>query len=59
MIYVGIDVAKDKHDCHIFDSNGAVLCDFFPSLIPKRGLKSSCRLQLDLRKINLKSSNSA
>ena len=27
MIYVGIDVAKDKHNCHIFDSDGVVLCD--------------------------------
>lgn len=27
MIYVGIDVAKDKHDCHILNSDGAVLCD--------------------------------
>ena len=24
MIYVGIDVAKDKHDCCILDSNGEV-----------------------------------
>ena len=27
MIYVGIDVAKDKHDCHIFNSDGIVLYD--------------------------------
>jgi len=27
MLYVGIDAAKDKHDCHIFDSEGEVLCD--------------------------------
>lgn len=25
MIYVGIDVAKDKHDCWILDSNGEIL----------------------------------
>lgn len=25
MIYVGIDVAKDKHDCFITNSNGEVL----------------------------------
>ena len=24
MIYVGIDVAKDKHDCFIMDSDGTV-----------------------------------
>jgi transposase len=29
MLYVGIDVAKDKHDCHIFDSNGVVWRDNF------------------------------
>ncbi len=29
MIYVGIDVAKDKHDCFISDSDGAVLFDAF------------------------------
>ncbi len=25
MIYVGIDVAKDKHDCFIINSDGEVL----------------------------------
>jgi len=29
MVYVGIDVSKDKHDCHILTSNGEVLCDNF------------------------------
>jgi transposase len=29
MIYVGIDVAKDKHDCLITDSDGAILFDSF------------------------------
>ena len=29
MIYVGIDVAKDKHDCFIMSSEGEVLCDVF------------------------------
>lgn len=29
MIYVGIDVAKDKHDCFISDSDGVVLFDAF------------------------------
>lgn len=29
MIYVGIDVAKDKHDCIIVNSNGEVLFDVF------------------------------
>lgn len=29
MIYVGIDVAKDKHDCFITNSNGEVLFKSF------------------------------
>lgn len=29
MIFVGIDVAKDKHDCYIVNSNGEVLSDVF------------------------------
>ena len=29
MICVGIDVAKDKHDCFILSSDGEVLADVF------------------------------
>ena len=29
MIYVGIDIAKDKHDCFIISSEGEVLFDVF------------------------------
>lgn len=29
MIYVGIDVSKDKHDCYIVNSDGEVLKDVF------------------------------
>ena len=29
MIYVGIDVVKDKHDCFITNSNGEVLFKSF------------------------------
>ena len=29
MVYVGIDVAKDKHDCYIVNSDGEVLADVF------------------------------
>ena len=29
MVYVGIDVAKDKHDCFIVSSDGEVLYDVF------------------------------
>lgn len=32
MIYVGIDVAKDKHDCYICDSDGVVMYE--PFVIP-------------------------
>ena len=27
MLFIGIDVAKDKHDCFFINSNGEVLCD--------------------------------
>ena len=29
MVYVGIDVSKDKHDCYIATSEGEVLTDVF------------------------------
>ena len=29
MVFVGIDVAKDKHDLYAVDSDGVVLCDNF------------------------------
>ncbi|MBM7561996.1 IS110 family transposase, partial [Fusibacter tunisiensis] len=29
MIYIGIDVAKDKHDCFIVNSDGEVIKDVF------------------------------
>lgn len=29
MIYVGIDVAKDKHDCFIISSDGVIIADVF------------------------------
>ena len=32
MIYVGIDVAKDKHDCFITNSDGEVLFKSFYDL---------------------------
>lgn len=50
MIYVGIDVAKDKHDCHIFDSNGAVLCDFFSFPNSKEGFEEFLSLATRLAK---------
>ena len=29
MTYVGIDVAKDKHDCYIVNSDEEILADVF------------------------------
>jgi transposase len=37
MIYAGIDVAKDKHDCLIVDSNGKVLSKVFTISNNKQG----------------------
>ena len=43
MISVGIDVAKEKHDCFIINSEGEVLADVFT--IPNRMEGFSCLLQ--------------
>ena len=43
MISVGIDVAKDKHDCFIINSDGEVLADVFT--IPNNMEGFSCLLQ--------------
>lgn len=40
MIYVGIDVAKNKHDCCILDSDGAVLYDSFTFSNNREGVQS-------------------
>jgi transposase len=37
MIYAGIDVAKDKHDCLIIDSNGKILSKVFTITNNKQG----------------------
>ncbi len=39
MIFVGIDVAKDKHDCFIISSEGEVLADVFTISNSKEGFK--------------------
>ncbi len=43
MVCVGIDVAKDKHDCFIISSEGEILADVFT--IPNNAEAStrSCR----------------
>lgn len=40
MIYVGIDVAKDKHDCFITDSDGTVLLKPFTILNNREGFET-------------------
>ena len=39
MIFVGIDVAKDKHDCFIISSEGEVLADVFTVANSKEGFE--------------------
>jgi transposase len=39
MIYVGIDVSKDKHDCFIISSEGEVLADVFTITNSKEGFE--------------------
>lgn len=39
MIFVGIDVAKDKHDCFIMSSEGEVLADVFTISNSKEGFE--------------------
>ena len=39
MIFVGIDVAKDKHDCFIISSEGEVLADVFTVSNSKEGFE--------------------
>ncbi len=43
MIYVGIDVAKDKHDCFITNSNGEVLFKSFTISNNREGFKTLLR----------------
>ena len=40
MLYIGIDIAKDKHDCHIFDSDGVVWQNNFTFQNGKDGFES-------------------
>ena len=40
MVNVGLDVAKDKHDCFILDSDGEVLADVFTIPNTAEGLRT-------------------
>jgi len=44
MIFIGIDVAKDKHDCHIITSEGEVLCDNFTFKNSREGFEDFLKL---------------
>lgn len=39
MIFVGIDVAKDRHDCFIISFEGEVIADVFTISNSKEGIK--------------------
>ena len=43
MICVGIDVAKDKHDCFILSSEGEVLAVYSPFQTTQKALVLFCR----------------
>jgi transposase len=59
MIYVGIDIAKDKHDCLITNSDGKVLFDSFTFLNNRMGFDEvfkkleSCSKDLSQIKVGL------
>ena len=59
MICVGIDVAKDKHDCVILSSEGEVLADVFTIPNNRDGFETllqrirSCALPADIIKVGL------
>ena len=59
MICVGIDVAKDKHDCFIMNSEGTVLADVFTIRNNKEGFEvllekiRSCSRKSDIIKVGL------
>ena len=59
MVYVGIDVAKDKHDCFILSSEGEVLADVFTIANNRDGFETllqqirSCTRPTDKIKIGL------
>lgn len=59
MVCVGIDVAKDKHDCFIMNSEGEVLADVFSIPNNRDGFESllqriqSCSQKSDKIKVEL------
>ena len=59
MICVGIDVAKDKHDCYILSSDGEILADVFTISNNRDGFETllqriqSCNQKTDKLKVGL------
>ena len=59
MVCVGIDVAKDKHDCFILSSEGEVLADVFTVANNREGFEAllkriqSCTCPADNIKVGL------
>ena len=59
MVYVGIDVSKDKHDCFILSSEGVVLADVFTIANNRDGFETllrtirSCTDPMDKIKVGL------
>ncbi len=44
MVFVGIDVAKDKHDCHAVSADGIILCDNFTFANSSQGFSAFLEL---------------
>jgi transposase len=53
MICIGIDVAKNKHDCHIATSEGKVLCDNFSFANSREGFSQFLQATVDFEKIKV------
>ena len=53
MIYVGIDVAKDKHDCFAMNSDGEILIENFSFQNNSDGFNSVSYTHLTLPTIRL------
>lgn len=57
MVYVGIDVAKDKHDCYICDSDGVELYPPFIISNNREGFEKLmeyiCNVSADFSKVKV------
>ena len=55
MIFVGIDVAKDKHDCFIINSEGEILADVFTVSNSKEGFEKILQTIIPVQVLTAKS----